>query len=52
MNQNIARAINGFRIASKAAKAFEVANGIALGCAAASLVAGGVVTILQLREKE
>jgi len=54
MNQNLnaARAFKGFQIASKAARAFQIAHGVALGAAAASLVAGGVLTILKLREKE
>ena len=49
---NIARAFKGFQYASKAAKAFQIAHGVALGCAAASLAAGGVMTIMRLRKKE
>ena len=50
-NVNITQALKGFQIASKAARALQVAHGVALGCAAASLVAGGVMTILKLRDE-
>ena len=51
MSLQVARAFKGYQIAAKAARIFQIAHGAALACAAASLVAGGVFTILRLREK-
>jgi len=52
MNQRVAQAFKGYLALSKLAKVFGVAHSVALGCAAASLVAGGVFTVLKLREKD
>ena len=52
MNQSVAKAFKGYQIASKAARVLQIAHGVALGCAAASLVAGGVFTVMRLRGKE
>ena len=52
MNQRVMQAFKGYQIAAKAAKIFNIAHGVALGCAAASLVAGGVFTVMRLRGKE
>ena len=50
--KNIGQALKGFRVASKAAKALQVAHGIALGCAAASLVIGGVRAVRRMRGED
>ncbi|MCL2300893.1 MAG: hypothetical protein FWC27_12195 [Firmicutes bacterium] len=43
MEENsVSQALKICRAAVKAAKAFQIARGAALGCAAASLVVGGV----------
>ena len=51
MNQRVAQAFKGYLALSKVARALSIAHSVALGCAAASLVVGGVFTILKLREK-
>lgn len=48
--QHIARALKTCRTAARAAKAFRIAHALALGCAAASLAAGGISAAKQLRE--
>jgi hypothetical protein len=48
--KNVGQALKAFRAASKAAKVLQAAHGVALGCAAASLVVGGVRAAKKLRE--
>jgi len=46
--KSISRALKGCRTAARAAKAFQIAHGVALGCAAASLVVGGIRAVRKL----
>jgi len=46
--KNILHALKTYRTAARAAKAFQIAHGVALGCAAASLVVGGVRAVRRL----
>ena len=50
--KTVLQALKGYRAAAKVAKAFQVAHGVALGCAAASLVLGGVRAVKRMREAE
>ncbi len=53
MNEaNISQALKTYRTAARAAKAFQVAHAVALGCAAASLAVGGLRTVKRLRERK
>ena len=47
--KSIGQALKAYRTAAKAAKAFQVARGVALGCAAAALAVGGVRAVQRLR---
>jgi len=47
--KSMGHALRGYRRAARAAKAFQIAHGVALGCAAASLVAGGIRAVRKLR---
>ena len=49
--KSIGQALKAYRTAAKAAKAFQVARVMALGCAAASLAVGGMRTVQRLRGK-
>ena len=49
---SIGQAFKGFRVAAKAAKALQVAQAVALGCAAASLVVGGMRAVKKMRGEE
>ncbi|MDR2686488.1 MAG: hypothetical protein LBB75_01950 [Oscillospiraceae bacterium] len=51
MVKSVARAFKGYLALSKAARIFGIARSVALGCAAAALIAGGVITFLRLRGK-
>ena len=48
---NAMQAFRYYRIASRAAKALQVAHMAAMGAAAASLVVGGVRVVQRLRER-
>ena len=48
--KSIGQALKGYRMAAKAARAFQVAHGVALGCAAASLVLSGVRAVRKIRD--
>ena len=49
IQKSIGHAFKGFRMATKAAKVFEVAHTVALGYAATALVVGGVKIVKSLR---
>ena len=49
-NMSIGSAIRGFRAAARVARIFQAGQVIALGCAAASLVVGGVRAVRRIRE--
>ena len=51
IQKSIGHAVKGYRMATKAAKVFQVAHTVALGYAAAALVVGGVKIVQQLREE-
>jgi len=48
--KSVSRALNGYRAAAKAARAFKIAHGVALGCAAAALAVGGIRAVRRMRE--
>jgi len=48
---NAAQAFRYYHLASKTAKALRVAHMAAMGCAAASLVVGGVRIVQKFRER-
>ena len=50
--RSIAHALKCYSAAAKAAKAFQVARGVALGCAAAALAVGGVRAVKRMRGEE
>jgi len=47
--KSIGHALQCYSRAAKVAKAFQVAHGVALGCAAASLIVGGLRAVRKLR---
>ena len=47
--KSVLQALKYYSRAAKAAKALQVAHGVALGCAAASLVVGGIRAVRKLR---
>ena len=49
IQKSIGHAFKGYRMAAKAAKAFQVAHTVALGYAAAALVVGGVKIVQKMR---
>ena len=49
IQKSIGHAFKGYRMASKAAKAFQVAHAVSLGYAATALVVGGVKIVKTLR---
>ena len=52
IQKSIGHALKGYRMASKAAKAFEAAHAVALGYAATALVVGGIKIVKTLRGDE
>jgi len=50
IQKSIGHAFQGYRMASKAAKAFQVAHTLALGYAATALIVGGVKVVKKMRE--
>ena len=52
IQKSVGHAFKGYRMAVKAAKAFEVAHTLALGYAATALVVGGVKIAKALRGDE
>jgi len=50
IQKSIGHAFQGYRMATKAAKAFQVAHTLALGYAATALVVGGVKIVKKMRE--
>jgi diacylglycerol kinase len=50
IQKSIGHAFKGFRMASKAAKAFEAAHAVALAYAATALVVGGVKIAKKMRD--
>ena len=51
LSNELAQALKGYQWASRAATALKYAQIAAMGCAAASLVAGGVRVVKRLREE-
>jgi len=51
IQKSIGHALKGYHMASKAAKAFQVAHTVALGYAATALVVGGVKIVKKMREE-
>ena len=47
--KSILHALKCYGRAAKVAQAFQIAHGVALGCAAASLVVGGIRAVRKLR---
>jgi len=47
--KSIGQALKGFRAAARVARVFQAGQVIALGCAAASLVVGGVRAVRRIR---
>jgi len=50
-DHNATQAFRYYQLASRTAKALRVAHVAAMGCAAASLVVGGVRVVQRLRER-
>ena len=50
--KSMGHALRGYRRAARAAKAFQIAHGVALGYAATALVVGGVKIVKTLRGEE
>ena len=47
--KSIGHALRNYQRAAKIAKAFQIAHGVALGCAAASLAVGSIRAVRKLR---
>jgi len=47
--KGVLHALKCYSRAAKVAKAFQIAHGVALGCAAASLAVGGIRAVRKLR---